>query len=49
MRSGTKVCVPSRDGEKVDRGGIEPPTSALRTRHHTPKPPALGAAPAIRF
>ncbi len=25
----------------VDRGGIEPPTFALRTRHYTPKPPAL--------
>lgn len=25
----------------MDRGGIEPPTFALRTRHYTPKPPAL--------
>ena len=25
----------------VDREGIEPSTSSLRTRHYTPKPPAL--------
>ena len=24
----------------MDRGGIEPPTFALRTRHYTTKPPA---------
>ena len=29
----------------MDRGGIEPPTSSLRTRHYTTKPPALKLYP----